>query len=81
MEAFFAAFWEHIFARLIAGEMETRLWLDTGTETGGFLNWCAMTDHDASLWRAKLLRLWVERPTLPRTTPASYSGSSGSSAP
>lgn len=60
--ALFAAFWAHIFERLRAGDMETRVWLDTGTETGGFLKWCEMTGHEPTRWRAEMLRLWVERP-------------------
>jgi hypothetical protein len=60
--ALFAAFWQHVFDALRAGDMEMRLWLDTGEETGGFLKWCEMTGHEPQYWRSLLLRLWVERP-------------------
>lgn len=68
MTELFAAFWAHIVACLVDGDLETRAWLDTGTELGGFLWWCEASDHDPGHWRPRLLRVWELGPSL-RTTP------------
>lgn len=58
-EEFFSAFWLHIINRLKAGDVETRLWLDTRGEVGGFEFWCDMSGKDIAWWRQRLMRAWV----------------------
>jgi hypothetical protein len=75
------AFWEHIIRVLIAGDVETRLWLDTGEEVGGFLWWCDVGDKDAGHWRARCLRVWEEGPALKNLLPPSAPAASSTSPP
>lgn len=57
-EALFGAFWCSVIIDLQRGDQETRLWLDTGEEVGGFLWWCLTTDKDAQWWRGRMLAVW-----------------------
>lgn len=67
MEALAAAYWDHIAECLLAGDMETRVWLDTGGEPTGFLWWCDVSGDNPSRLRTLLLRVWHEGPSLKRT--------------
>lgn len=80
MNEFFAAFWAHIFECLKAGDVETRLWLDTDDTVGGFLWWCETSDHDPEEWRTRLLKLWEMGPSL-SMTPLNSSASDSSCLP
>jgi hypothetical protein len=76
MNELFNAFWDHIAECLVAGDMETRAWLDTGTELGGFLWWCVTSDVDPQAWRTLLLRVWTEGPSV-KLTRTQSAGSGG----
>lgn len=54
-----SAFWVRVIEDLQRGHEETRLWLDTGTEVGGFLWWCCLGEKDPQWWRTRLLRAWT----------------------
>ena len=60
VQALVSGFWMHIIECLQQGDEETRLWLDTGEETAGFLWWCQLTDKDPAHWRDRLLRVWAD---------------------
>lgn len=52
------AFWLQVIADLQSKDEETRLWLDTGDERGGFLWWCETTRKDTYVWRRALIKLY-----------------------
>lgn len=52
------AFWIQVLLDLREKDEETRLWLDTGAEVGGFLWWCELTKKDTYVWRRRLIALY-----------------------
>lgn len=52
------AFWLLVIQDLAAKDEETRLWLDTGQETGGYLWWCELTKKDTYVWRRRLIAVY-----------------------
>lgn len=65
IEALAAAFWVKVRQDLVRGDEETRLWLDTGYEVGGFLWWCDFSNLDSKMLRRRMLSCWT--PSVPTT--------------
>lgn len=76
-EALCAAFWTTVRRELEEGDAETRLWLDTGEEVGGFLWWAELSNLDATYLRTRFLALYTGLPSsalLSRTMPSGKAG-------
>ena len=57
------AFWLAVIADLAEGQLDCRLWLDTGADVGGFLWWCQLSEKSVASWSALLMRVWSVRGT------------------
>lgn len=63
VQALSFAFWREVQLDLLAGDWNTKLWLTSRRELGGFLWWCDATNKRPAEWRADLLKLYAMKGT------------------